>query len=240
MIAKTNLEKVKKTAYLFLEMPIKVDSKFEFINHHPFIQETYYPVPCEKTEENPVGLEILDVRDENNLIRVKEYFRKAIDKCRKAMDLFIIINKPYSGIFFKYIKDFLDIDDYTNMLEALWTEMEYPNTDVNVSKREWISMWKKADLDKIYSEEDKEVLAKLPDRFIVYRGLMDRAKVEALSWTLDIDKAVWFAKRFGHNGKVYKAYCNKKDILVYLSCRNESEIVVDWNKLEDIEEVSYI
>lgn len=237
---KTNINKIKQAAYLFLDMPIETDDKFDFICHHPFIKDTYSPVPCEKTVENPVGLELLDVRDESNLKKVKDYIRRAIDKCGKATDFFIIINKPYSGVFFKVIKDLLSNEDYAEMLEMLWTSMEYPNADVNVSKQEWIDMWKKADLDLIYSKDDKDVLARLPERFLVYRGLMKGAKKEALSWTLDQAKAVWFAKRFNYNGKVYKAICNKKDILAYLSCRNEDEIVVDWRNLENISEVSYI
>ena len=68
---------------------------------------------------------------------------------------------------------------------------------------------------------------------------MERANVRALSWTLNLDTAIWFAKRWEYNGKVYRAKCKKKDILAYLSCRNESEIVVDWHNLKNIEEIDY-
>lgn len=237
---KTDIDKIKYAAKLFLEMPIEIDKKFEFICHHPFIRDTFCPIKCEKTEQNPVGIEMLDIRDTTNLNRVKDFYIEAIDKCDKAIDFFMLINKPYSGIFFKYIKEFLDIKDYTEMLEMLWTMMEYPNADVNVTQKDWINMWKKIDTSLIYSKEDNNKLAKLPETFLVYRGLMEGAKKEALSWTLDISKATWFAKRFNNKGKVYKALCNKKDILVYLSCRNEDEIVVDWHDLKNIEEVSYI
>ena len=240
MRTKTDIDGMKRVAKLLLEMPIEVDKKFDFICHHPFIKDTYTPVPCEKTKENPVGMELLDARDNDNLKRIKEFYIKGIDSCKKALDFFIVINKPYSGVFFKLVKDLLSKEDYTDMLETLWTMMEYPNTDVNVTQREWISYWKKVNLDYLYSQKDKEVLGKLPETFLVYRGLMEGAKKEALSWTLDESKAVWFAKRFNNNGKVYKALCKKEDILVYLSCRDEEEIVVDWKKLKNIEEVSYV
>ena len=46
--------------------------------------------------------------------------------------------------------------------------------------------------------------------------------------------------RNGFKGSIFEAsLCKKKDILVYLSCRDESEIVVDWKKLKNIEEVNY-
>lgn len=235
----TDIDMIKRASMLFLEMPIEVDKNFDFICHHPFIKDTYTVVPCEKTKENPVGVEMMDVRVPEKLEIVKEHFSKAINNCNKASDFFIIINKPYSGIFFKIIKEYLSIEDYTNLLELLWTSMEYPNSDVNVSQREFVNYWSKVDTNYIYSDEDKKIIEDLPEEFYVYRGLMERANVKALSWTLDKNTAIWFAKRWDYNGKVYRAKCKKKDILAYLSCRNESEIVVDWHNLENIEEINY-
>lgn len=239
MRTKTDIEGMKRVAKLLLDMPIEIDKRLEFICHHPFIKDIYTPVPCEKTEANPAGMEMLDVRDADNIERIKSFYIEGIDNCKKALDFFIIINKPYSGVFFKLIKDLLNIKDYTDMLETLWTIMEYPNQDVNVTQKEWVSYWKNADTKYIYSDEDKEILDALPDEFYVYRGLMERASLKALSWTLDLDRAIWFAKRWNNHGKVYRGLCKKKDILAYLSCRNEEEIVVDWRKLECIEEVLY-
>ena len=108
MRTNTDIEGIKRVAKLLLEMPVEVDKKFEFICHHPFIKDTYTPVPCEKTESNPAGMEMLDVRDQDSLERIKSFYIKGIDNCKKALDFFIVINKPYSGIFFKLIKDLLN------------------------------------------------------------------------------------------------------------------------------------
>jgi len=240
MIAKTNLDKIKETAKLLLDFPVTIPKEFGGIFvQHPIFRDRVVSRQVPKTDQNPVGLEMLDIANKKDLEVAKEVYRKAFDKCESAMHVFLSINKAYSGIFFKLIKDYLDIEDYTNILETIWTSMEYPNADVNVTKKEWINYWKKVDLTKIYSYEDLKFLYNLPEEFYVYRGLMEGAKLEALSWTLRLDKAIWFAKRFDRHGKVYKAKCHKKDILAYLSCRNEEEIVVDWKKLKDIEEVSY-
>ena len=120
MRTKTNIEAIRHIADLLLEMPIEVDSKFEFICHHPFIRDTYTPVPCEKTKENPVGIDLLDARDEANLVKIKSFIKMSLDKCTKAPDFFLIINKPYSGIFFKLIKDSLNIDDYTRTYMGIY------------------------------------------------------------------------------------------------------------------------
>ena len=240
MVAKTNLNKIREIAKLSLDFPVTIPKEFGgIIVQHPIFRDRIVSRPVPKTDQNPVGLETLDIANKEDLELAKEVYRKAFDKCDSAMSIFLSINKAYSGIFFKLVKEYLDIDDYTNILESIWTNMEFPNADANVTRKEWISYWKKADLTKIYSYEDLKFLYNLPDEFYIYRGLMEDAKLEALSWTLRLDKAIWFAERFNRHGKVYKAKCNKKDILAYLSSRNEEEIVIDWKKLRDIEEVSY-
>lgn len=47
-------------------------------------------------------------------------------------------------------------------------------------------------------EADYEVYKQLPDELIVYRGLgtLNADNIKALSWTLNVDRAKWFAKRF--------------------------------------------
>lgn len=237
---RTDIEKLKEIAKLLLEVPITPGLReFHFFIQHPIFKERLVAKQVPKTEKNPVGIEMIDISIPENLQEVKEMYRGLIDRLKRAIDFFLVINKPYLGLFFKLVWTYLSKEDYTELLEHLWTSMEYPNADKNVSKEEWISFWKQANLDLIYSDEDKKLLDSLPDEFPVYRGLMQKAKKQALSWTLDKDRAIWFAKRFGTHGKLYEATCNKKDILAYLSSRNESEIVVDWRKLKNIKEVEY-
>lgn len=55
-----------------------------------------------------------------------------------------------------------------------------------------------------------------------------------MSWTTDIEKAEWFAKRWDKNSKVYSAKVSKDDVLALFSSRGESELVVDYMKLRNI------
>lgn len=242
---KTDLNKVKDMAKLLVEYPIESCCKGNeelgsFFLSHPVFRDRIVLKRVPKTEKCPTGIKMLDVTLKENQEEARQLYKDAIDNQKDTFGVFMTINKAYSGFFFSLIKDYLSKQDYAKMLEFLWTSMEYPNSDQNVSKQDFINLWKKADLSYIYSKEDLEKLNRLPETFLVYRGLMKDAKKQALSWTLDESRAVWFAKRFGHNGKVYKALCKKKDILVYLSCRGEEEIVVDWRKLKNMEEVSYV
>ena len=78
MRTNTDIEGIKRVAKLLLEMPVEVDKKFEFICHHPFIKDTYTPIPCENTGSNPAGMEMLDVRDQDSLERIKSFYIKGI------------------------------------------------------------------------------------------------------------------------------------------------------------------
>ena len=60
--------------------------------------------------------------------------------------------------------------------------------------------------------------------------------MEALSWTLDKEKAEWFAHRFGEDGTVYQARIGKEHILAFFNARNESEVIIDPDRLTDITE----
>lgn len=74
----------------------------------------------------------------------------------------------------------------------------------------------------------------LQEKITVYRGIRSRGKLQALSWTLELDKAEWFAKRWGSHGKVYSAVVSKEDVLAYFCSRNEAEVVVDYRNLKDV------
>ena len=86
----------------------------------------------------------------------------------------------------------------------------------------------------------KGIHKQLPDELIVYRGLgtLNADNIKALSWTLNVDKAKWFAKRFNFSNaplKVYRAKIKKKYIFAYCNDRNEGEVIVDYHKLQNIE-----
>ena len=52
--------------------------------------------------------------------------------------------------------------------------------------------------------------------------------VYALSWSLDYDKANWFAHRFDEDGTVYRARIDKKNILAFFGafrCGNKPPVL---------------
>lgn len=96
------------------------------------------------------------------------------------------------------------------------------------------------------TEEDiaktKEALEGLPEVVKIYRGGNSASTPfeEAMSWTLDVNVATFFACRRGKDeGYVVEAEVSKKDIIdAFLDDRDEQEIIVDPTKVRVLQERS--
>lgn len=81
------------------------------------------------------------------------------------------------------------------------------------------------------------------DVLTVYRAgteSIERAKY-SISWTVDLDRALWFHKynqlRRKGESRIYKAKIRKKDAKAYTDCRSEQE-VMQYRKVYDIEDIT--
>lgn len=214
----TDIDKIKEVAKTLLYLPVEIDTMFPIICHHPFISSTHMYI----------NNDLIDIAKPDEQEKVLEFYLENIKKAKNLWNIISLVNTPYLGIVFKMISEYLDQTDYKELLTYVWVSEEYPNHDTNVSQKDWIKLWRKIKPTNIDL---------LDDEFVVYRGLMRNASYKALSWTLSLKKAKWFANRFNHNGEVYMATCKKKDILAYIHEGGEEEIVVDWHKLQDIKEI---
>ena len=126
----------------------------------------------------------------------------------------------------------------SKILADIWISTESPNLDPNMSKSKLLSLFRKANPSELMSEEELNTFNQLEDAVTVYRGVTsyNADNIKALSWTLDYDKAEWFANRFGEEGIVYEAEIEKSHILAFFNRRNESEVIVNPKYLMDIEE----
>ncbi len=78
-------------------------------------------------------------------------------------------------------------------------------------------------------ESERTELDSLPMNIEIWRGSMPKFK-RGLSWTLDKDKAQWFAQRFQtmgkRRGRLYSAKVAKSQVLALLNGRGEREILL--------------
>lgn len=175
--------------------------------------------------------------DENALFRWRDIMKDQIEECEYPHQLYILLNKPYRLAFLKYTAEYMSQDDLSEILADVRTSTESPNLDPNLSKRKLVSLFISSNLYMLMTEEKLEVFNSL-DEITIYRGVTsyNADNEKALSWTLDYDKAEWFAKRFGEARIVYEAQIEEAHILAYFNRKNESEIIVDPEYLLAIEE----
>ena len=147
-----------------------------------------------------------------------------------------MLNKPWYLFFLKLTKNFISEKEFPKFLRIAFTSMEKPNMDPNVSVKQLTHYFKQCDPKLLMNEEEFKLYKGLPDTVTVYRGVTpyNEKNLKVLSWTTDPETAAWFAKRYGQQGKIYTASIQKRHIFAYFNCRNEKEVIVNPNRLQNI------
>jgi hypothetical protein len=76
------------------------------------------------------------------------------------------------------------------------------------------------------TEEELTTMESLDDTVTIFRGCVKNLNEDGLSWTLDRERAEWFANRFDQKGIVIEKAIGKEEIVAYFSGRGEQEIIV--------------
>ena len=231
-MSQTNMQEVKCVAKWLLFTDVHTTEYSPMIVHHPFASSGFMMLPGTN--------EILDITASmESREKWRDYLGKKIDEAKSAYEIFLMLNKTYALTFIKYAKDGLSAAEFSEILADAWIKAEAPNMDVNVSKTELVGLFNQADKQSLMTEDEQKRFADLTETVTVYRGVTsyNAKNVRALSWTLDRSKAEWFAHRFSEDGKVYQAQINKADILAIFTSRNESEVVLNPRKLQQLKAV---
>lgn len=201
MKKETDLNQIKSMARTFIYLDIE-ETKFGAIMvQHPF---TNMEMVCLLNGKEPEFVNLLE--DENALSRWRDIMKNQIEECEYPHQLYILLNKPYRLAFLKYTAEYMSQDDLSEILADVRTSTESPNLDPNLNKRKLVSLFISSNPYMLMTEEKLEVFNSL-DEITIYRGVTsyNADNEKALSWTLDYDKAEWFAKRFGEARIVYEA-----------------------------------
>ena len=232
MARETDLYQVKLVAHALLDVQIQPTGLAPMIVSHPFTNSGLSALRGENGEFSVVDL----LNSAEDCSRWRRQVGEQIDKSENAQQIFALLNKPYYLTFLKFAASALCEKDLGQLLASAWILEECPNQDRNVSKGELLALFKTASPIFLMDEEEQQALQALENPVTVYRGVTphNQNNVKALSWTLDRRTAEWFAHRFGENGTVYQAQIRKEHILALFTGRNESEVVVDPQHLEQI------
>lgn len=221
----TNLSEIRTMGkVLYDAVPIK-DAGYGIVQH-PYISSMF---------DMSINGKLIDLNQEESLKEVRSKYFKMIDESDLLRN-YMFIRTPWKLTWFKYVKEYLSEEDYAHFLEDAWISEENPNMDLNVSRKESIGYFKKANKKFLMNEEDYNYYKGLPEELIVWRGVSPGRVSMGLSWTDDREKAEWFKERFegmrGEEGLLLEAKINKKDVLAYFNTRGEKELVVDVFKIK--------
>lgn len=227
----TNIEKVKETLSILAKLEPDIDKRFPFIIHHPFVNSRAGAIQNEATGE----MRLVDVVDSWN--EYLEQILKMIREAKSLEELFIFVNAPYLLTCFKYIEQWLNEKDYSNLLIHCYTTEEFPERDVNVSVKEQLTFFRKLNRELAMDEDELEYFNALPEEVTIYHGTKHKGKM-GISWTTNLNVAKFFATRFGYEegSIILQATVKKDDILAFTNCRNEYEAIINPKKIYNIKE----
>ena len=231
---KTDIDKVKDVAKLLLKVPIKNIKEPLFISH-PFYSSPVYPDTKNTGKFSKTNGLLMIVSDDEARKEVESQYEELINKSTDVYSIIGLITRPYRMQFYKLIMDYLSPKDYAELASFIWTDCEFPSSQRVITKNQWIKIFRTADKKYLMSSQELEYIDKLPDEFPIYRGVNTSdanglfGMGTGLSWTTNLQKAAWFAKRFNLKEQtVLKIeHFKKTDVLAYFDGRGEDEIVVD-------------
>lgn len=225
---KTNLDAIKNIARTLLYVDI-TETEFPFLLIHPFFNNRYMVFSIH--DEQPTDI----LASSENLQKARDYFENKIDNADDIWQILMYMHTPYKPLLFKLCANDLSDKDYAQMLAGVWTSTENPNQDANVSIKEWIRFFKKANKNLLMTKEELAIYNSFndTDEITIYRGVGHGREPYGLSWTATTTTAQWFAKRWNNkDAYMFKTICKKADVLAYFNSRNENELVINVNNLD--------
>lgn len=137
-----------------------------------------------------------------------------------------------------YVRNLLTPAHLAKGIEETWTLTEYPSS--GLSEQYWVQLFEEVG----YLHNSKRAPKERPtEPLTLYRGAT-RDRQMGLSWTADLERAIWFAQRFHEasgfeSAYVYEAVVMPDALLAYFNeARGEEEYVVDTSLVDpgDVDE----
>jgi hypothetical protein len=155
--------------------------------------------------------------------------------------VFVLIEKPFRLVWLEENIDLIEDDkQYYNFLKDAYMMTEFPMNGFS-SYRDLLNLFFEKDNPKLMMDKNElELLNSLPNEVKIWRGVkvddvLDENNI-GLSFTLNIYKAEWFAKRFSQDGRstpmLIEAKVKKDEILSVFLNRGEQEILVSPDNIE--------
>ena len=179
---------------------------------HPLVHEIFY-------------VEAMNAYYNESLKRKKCLRSKAIKDGNWTQYIFVH-ERPYR---FDALTDLLAIaelprDIIAGLIKQVWVDSE----NVWQHKAAWLKLLSEYQIELIGTGDEAETnyIATAPETITVYRGCQQRNQ-SGLAWTIDKERAIWFAKRWQDGRPILvEGVVKKEHVLAAIFGRSESELVI--------------
>jgi hypothetical protein len=152
--------------------------------------------------------------------------------------------RPYrADILRAHAQTIMDQDQklFWSILGEVWTDTENFWQSLDEWRDMWGDMWSDDEMEhrrEAMDDSERAALDGLPEVITVYRGISYLPQISGLSWSLDRDKAMWFARRYRQTEHrvLLTGEVAKSDVLAHFLGRGEFEIVALPENVEVINE----
>jgi len=120
----------------------------------------------------------------------------------------------------------LSDEDYWELLSEIWTDSE--NISENLATWKQLLNSDRPGRQRLMSQTERNTLRCLAETVTVFRGYSHPDAADGMSWTVDEDRARWFATRFEpEQAWVASAQVSRDAVIAYLDRRGEQEILLN-------------
>lgn len=235
MTKQSDLKLVKSMAIAFLHLPVEETEFSPIVVMHPIFENGFVGI-----KENGKFKMVNIMESEAELEKARKQWKININNAKDVFQVYAFMRKSYRLTFLRHIEMYLSEKDFSELLADAWVSSENPNQDVNVNIATLTKWFKRANKRLLMVEEDYEVYNNLEPEIKVYRGVAVGRNPKGLSWTMNYDKAAWFANRFNTSDKkgyIQEATIKKENVLAYFNTRDEEEIVANIKDMTDIKRI---
>ena len=188
------------------------DSKLPYLNH-PLVC-----VPCHFPGQHGMANRMLEQK--------RKAFEETIEEGNWDAAIDCYIEKPFRLEYLLKYQDKIPDDQYWPLLRRIWAGIE----NQWQYKREIGFAFKgraTGPIKEMFYPDDWETWQKENTFITAYRGCSARNR-NGWSWTLDKQKAIWFAKRFWNKRPLLREVFIPKEIVVcYIDTRGEQEVIIN-------------
>lgn len=137
--------------------------------------------------------------------------------------------RPWRFTAFAQIADGLDDETYWLLLSDVWIDSENLHQVGDRVLRSLLEIPERGASTQMMTEAERAAFDALPEQVVVYRGWNGGGTRHGWSWSLDRERAEWFARRFAppEGGKIIEATVPRSAILALFTRRSENEVVID-------------